>query len=83
MMKIQCSDFIRDKIEEMQEFIDRLSGKFERVSILGTDVSGLTFRVSRTGTQLSDYGFKERGFVVRVLKNGHYFEYSFNLSIPS
>ena len=63
MMKIQCSDFIRDKIEEMQEFIDRLSGKFERVSILGTDVSGLTFRVSRTGTQLSDYGFKERGFV--------------------
>lgn len=78
MMKIQCSDFIRDKIEEMQEFIDRLSGKFERVSILGTDVSGLTFRVSRTGTQLSDYGFKERGFVVRVLKNGHYFEYSFN-----
>ena len=45
MMKIQCSDFIRDKIEEMQEFIDRLSGKFERVSILGTDVSGLTFRV--------------------------------------
>lgn len=77
-MKIQCSDFMRDKIEEMQEFIDCLSGKFEKVSILGTDVSGLTFRVSRTGTQISDYGFKERGFVVRTLKNGHYFEYSFN-----
>ena len=77
-MIVPCSNFIHDKIEDIQELIERLSLKFDQVSILGSDVAGVTLSISSKSSQVSDTSSKECGFVVRLLKEGHFFEYSFN-----
>lgn len=78
MSKVKCSAFLRHKIDEMTELISLLMTCFDYASILGCDTRGKTFNVNAKATTISDFSGNECGFVVRVLKNGRYFEYSFN-----
>lgn len=78
MAKIECSDYLKNKIDAMSELIEQLNTYFDYASILGCDTKGKSFMVNRGDMTLKDYAGNECGFVVRVLKNGRYFEYSFN-----
>lgn len=78
MARIECSMFLKEKIEPMSMLIDRLHDEFDYVSILGSDTKGKTLQVSRSDVSLRDFYGNECGFVVRLGKNGRLFEYSFN-----
>ncbi|MBN2626950.1 MAG: TldD/PmbA family protein [Spirochaetales bacterium] len=58
--------------------VSRLSRDYAYVSLLGTDVSGTAYMVTRTGTSVSDSFWAERGFVCRIYNGTSYSEYSFN-----
>lgn len=77
-MKVNKSDFLIQIKPQLQQLIQLLEKEFEYVSVLATDVSGTAYRVGQKETVVTDYGFGERGFVVRVYQNGTYMEYSFN-----
>lgn len=78
MPKISCSDFLRNNIDAMSLLVEKLNGYFDYASILGSDTKGKTFMVNLNDVSLRDYSDNECGFVARVLKQGRYFEYSFN-----
>ena len=68
---LSCRDRLKKLVEELDPY-------FDYVSVLATDVNGTSFRASQRQLSISDYGDGERGFVVRVYRNGGYCEYSFN-----
>lgn len=78
MAKIECSDYLMNKMDDMAELVDRLQETYPYASVLGTDTKGKTFLVSATDMKITDYNGNECGFVVRLLNDGRYFEYSFN-----
>ena len=78
MIEAKQSEFLlgcRDKLKELIAILDR---DFEYASVLATDVTGLTYSVNQKTTSVSQLRDSERGFVVRVYKDGGYSEYSFN-----
>lgn len=77
-MKVKMSNFLMKIKPEIKRLIVLLEKEFDYVSVLATDVSGTSYRVGQRQTMVQDYGFNERGFVVRVYQNGTYLEYSFN-----
>ncbi|MCL2404219.1 MAG: TldD/PmbA family protein [Defluviitaleaceae bacterium] len=79
MQKVPASNFLQEKKPWLQKLVTMLEKEFTYVSALGTDVMGKRYSVSNKVTSISDGGgWSERGFVVRVYKDGCYFEYSFN-----
>lgn len=77
-MQVKMSEYLIGIKPKIKELITLLDNEFEYVSVLCTDVSGTSYRVGQRQTNVGDYGFGERGFVVRVYENGSYCEYSFN-----
>ncbi len=77
-MLARQSEFLLASKPALQKLLGLLKPHFEYVSVLATDVTGTTIRASQRNKSISDYGDGERGFVVRVYKNGGYMEYSFN-----
>lgn len=77
-MQVKMSEYLIEIKPKIKELITLLDNEFEYVSVLCTDVSGTSYRVGQRQTNVGDYGFGERGFVVRVYENGSYCEYSFN-----
>ena len=77
-MQVRMSNYLVNIRPKMQELIFYLKNEFDYVSVLCTDVSGTSYSVGQRQTNVSDYHFGERGFVVRVYKNNLYLEYSFN-----
>lgn len=77
-MKVQMSNYLIEIKPKIQRLIEILNSEFEYVSVLCSDVNGMAYAVSQKQTTVNDYGFNERGFVVRVYENGGYSEYSFN-----
>lgn len=77
-MQVKMSNYLTEIKPKIKELISLLDKEFEYVSVLCTDVSGTSYRVGQRQTNVGDYGFNERGFVVRVYENGSYCEYSFN-----
>jgi len=78
MAKIECSNKLKNKMDAMSVLVDQLNAYFDDASILGSDTKGKTFQVRLGDVSLRDFSGNECGFVVRVLKHGRYFEYSFN-----
>jgi len=78
-MKTKYSSYLASVDDTLHSLHKILSDYYEYVSILATDVSGLSVRVGQKQKSVSDYWMSERGFVVRVYKNGLYSEYSFNV----
>lgn len=78
MKKVNPSTYLLGKKERIKELVSILSREFKYVSVLGTDVKGKSYSVQRTGINLNDSMWTERGFVVRVYNGMNYSEFSFN-----
>ena len=78
LTKLKTSSFLLDNKDKLKEIIDRLSPDFDYVSILGTDVIGSAFTVSTSGVNLGPSNDCEKGFVIRVMQDSGFSEYSFN-----
>ena len=72
------STFLKGKQETLKKIICILSERFEYVSILASDCQGQEITVSEKQVSVKDSSYNERGFVVRVYKDGLYSEYSFD-----
>ena len=72
------STFLESKHDLLLELIEKLSKKFEYISILGTDCEGKFISVSNKIVSVTDSRWQERGFVVRVFANGLYSECAFD-----
>lgn len=77
-MKTLKSEFLANSKPLLRKLMALLSAEFIYVSILGTDTKGKSYVVSKTGTEINDYRFAERGFVLRIHNGENYSEYSFN-----
>lgn len=78
-MKLQTSDFLLHQKDKLREIIQRLQPDFAYVSILGTDVFGSEYRVISSGNRVTPSPDTERGFVLRVMQDSGFSEYSFNV----
>ena len=72
------SSYLRKKKPLLKELVDALSLKYEFVSILGTDVTGKSYFINKFLVHVTPTRISEAGFVIRVLKDNTYIEYSFN-----
>ena len=77
-MKVTMSSFLISQKPILKKIVNILSENYKYVSILGTDTKGKKYNVQRTGIDLSDSFWCERGFVVRVHNGINYSEFSFN-----
>ena len=78
MIIAKQSEYLLSCRDCLKQLIDILSQEYEYASVLATDVSGTTYSVNQKTTSVNEFGDSERGFVVRVYKDGGYSEYSFN-----
>lgn len=82
-MKVKMSKFLTDQKSHLKKIVDDLSKEFKYVSILAVDTKGKAYGVTRTGYNLGDSMWTERGFVVRAYNGINYSEYSFNQIDPN
>jgi TldD protein len=77
-MKVNKSTYLDNNKTLVKQLVAVLSEDFKYVSILGTDCVGKRYGLKRTGVELNDSMWSERGFVARVYNGINYSEYSFN-----
>jgi TldD protein len=77
-MEVPFSEFLHENKAALKELLNRLSNEFAYVSFLGTDVSGTSYMVTKSGSSISDSQWAERGYVCRVYNGTGYSEYSFD-----
>jgi len=77
-MKVYMSKHLDNVRPLVKKLVQVLSAEFEYVSVLGTDSQGKRYGMKRTGVELNDSMWSERGFVVRVHNGVNYSEHSFN-----
>ncbi len=78
-MKAPFSPYLAGIKDGLRLIIAELDKKYDYVSVLATDSTGLSARISRHSRSVSDATMTtERGIVVRVAKDGLYSEYAFN-----
>jgi TldD protein len=77
-MKVSMSSFLINQKPILKKIVSILSQSYEYVSILGTDTKGKMYNVQKTGIDLMDSFWSERGFVIRVHNGINYSEFSFN-----
>lgn len=75
---IECCRYFQEKVDEMAELVDKLSQKYDDCSILGKDRHGTHLCVRPLETTIEPCTFESRGFCLRILDQGHFFEYAFN-----
>jgi len=78
MINARQSEYLLGCKEKLEQLVDILKNEYDYVSVLATDVSGLSYAVNRKTSSINEFRDSERGFVVRVYCNGGYSEYSFN-----
>lgn len=72
------SQYLLESKPLLRKMVNRLAEDFEYVSVLGTDTAGKTFTVRRTGEEISDTFWNERGYVFRLYNGAFYSEFSIN-----
>ena len=72
------SGFLESRRPLLRLIVERLSTRYDYLSILGTDDSGVAYRTMRGETWAGEPMWVQRGFVVRAQKDGHIVEYAFN-----
>ncbi|MEF9958636.1 MAG: TldD/PmbA family protein [Niameybacter sp.] len=77
-MQIEMSTYLKQAKPYLKSLLNQLLEVYTYVSILGTDASGKSYRISRAGTNIGNGMFDERGFVVKVYNGKTYSEYAFN-----
>lgn len=70
------SEFLNSRRAACRELVSELSGSFEYVGILGTDVSSSTVRVNRAVSDIGEGGGAECGFVIKLHNGRSFLEYS-------
>lgn len=78
MKRLNPSGYLLEQKDQLKQLIAQLKEEFLYVSVLGTDVTGTSIRVSTAGFNVSPSSDEERGFVVRVFQDSGFSEYSFN-----
>ena len=73
-MQVAMSKYLKDQKSTVKKLVEILSKDFKYVSVLGTDVKGRMYSVSKTGAGINDSSWNERGFVVRVHNGYNYSE---------
>ncbi len=83
-MKAPFSAYLIKIADSLKVVVQTLQEEFDYVSLLASDSNGFAMRTStRMKSVNNDTLASERGFVVRVYKDGLYSEYSFNEFDPS
>ncbi|MBO4219540.1 MAG: TldD/PmbA family protein [Clostridia bacterium] len=78
-MKTPFSPYLQSICPAVTDLVNRLSGRYDYVSILSTDSVGFRISISQKSKMVSNSNITtERGNVVRVCRNGLYCEYAFN-----
>ena len=72
------SNYLKKKKPLLKKLIEKLSEDFEFASVLSTDVKGKDYIMDKQSTTIMPAYISECGNVLRVFKNGVYYEYSFN-----
>lgn len=78
MKKLTPSPYLAKVREDLKKIVDILSPDFSYVSILGTDVTGRSYRALPSEVHLGDSPDAERGFVLRLKGKHGFSEFSFN-----
>ena len=78
-MKVSKSKFLEKMKPLMYQLVDDLSAGYRYVSVLASDCKSMSYNVSGSGVtaQASDL-YTKRGFVLRVMDETGFAEYSFN-----
>ena len=74
-MEKNFSTFLEGQYDLLKQVVDK---HFQYVSLLASDVEGKEIYVSEKNISVKDSSWQERGFVVRVFKDGLFSEYSFD-----
>jgi TldD protein len=77
-MTNQFSRYLTKKKPLIKRLVTELSFIFPYVSVLGTDVNGITIAVDKKSTQVIPSQLTESGFVIKVFNGFVYHEYSIN-----
>lgn len=72
------SKYLKSKKKIIYKLIDVLQEKYDYVSVLGTDVSGVNISVDNRSTFVGPSSITECGFVIKVYHENIYSEYSIN-----
>ncbi|MDD3171774.1 MAG: TldD/PmbA family protein, partial [Bacilli bacterium] len=70
------SKYLKSKKKVIRQLIEKLSQKYDYVSVLGTDVSGINITVDSRSTSVTPSSITECGFVIKVYHGNIYSEYS-------
>lgn len=76
------SAFLESRRPALRDLISRLAKRFDYISILGTDDTGLSYRASPGETSAGEPMWVQRGFVLRAQREGRIVEKAFNLLEP-
>ncbi|MBQ7460321.1 MAG: TldD/PmbA family protein [Oscillospiraceae bacterium] len=83
-MKAPFSEYLNRIAPDLKELVEELKREFDYVSVLSTDSVGFTASVSQHSKSVSGKTMTtERGTVVRVMKDGQYSEYAYDLNEPN
>lgn len=77
-MKVELSSYLKEVKPLVKSLVQRLSKRYGYVSVLGADDFGKIYAVSKSGVELNDSMWCQRGFVARVHNGINYSEYAFN-----
>lgn len=72
------SKYLKSKKPIIKKLVEILGTKYSYVSILATDVSGVSINVDKSSTNVAPSGITESGFVIKVYNDSVYSEYSTN-----
>ena len=82
-MKAPFSHYLNSIAPGLKELIKLLRQHYDYVSVLASDSTGFSLRVSQRTKAAGDPNFTERGNVIRVYKDGLYSEYAFDHFDPN
>ncbi|MBU0934244.1 MAG: TldD/PmbA family protein [Spirochaetes bacterium] len=79
METCELGAFLEGQQTRLRQTIADLAKRYDYVSVLGTDSSGVSFRVSPQERRVGDSMWSERGFVFRVQQAGRIVEFALNV----
>ena len=72
------SSYLKKKKPLIKKLVEELSKSFSFVSVLGTDVKGTNYFCDKNNVTIRPSSLNEAGFVLRLYRDGMYFEHSFS-----